>query len=102
MDDPFRHRDYLTQHVLAFGEPIAPEQLPESLAWRVWQPVTQRLYLWAWAVHRGYLYSRLDDADARGGPLAFAAPPRAAPPLARRPEPSWPARACCCRWPAAR
>jgi hypothetical protein len=67
MDDPFRHRDYLTQHVLAFGEPIAPEQLPESLAWRVWQPVTQRLYLWAWAVHRGYLYSRLDDADARGG-----------------------------------
>jgi hypothetical protein len=67
MDYPLHHRDYLEQHVLAFGEPIAPEQLPESLEWRVWQPVTQRLYVWAWATHRAYLYCRLDDAYGRGG-----------------------------------
>ena len=67
MDDPLRHRDYLEQHVLAFGEPIAPEQLPESLVWRVWHPVTQRLYVWAWAMHQAYLYCRLDDAYGRGG-----------------------------------
>jgi hypothetical protein len=67
MDDPLHHRDHLEQHVLAFGEPIAPEQLPDSLAWRVWQPVTQRLYDWAWAPHRAYLYCRLDDAYGRGG-----------------------------------
>ena len=67
MDDPLRHRDYLEQHVLAFGEPIAPEQLPENLTWRVWQPLTQRLYVWAWATCHGYLYCRLDDAYGRGG-----------------------------------
>jgi hypothetical protein len=67
MDDPLHHRDHLEQHVLAFGEPIAPEQLPDSLAWHVWQPVTQRLYDWAWAPHRAYLYCRLDDAYGHGG-----------------------------------
>jgi hypothetical protein len=67
MDDPLRHRDHLEQHVLAFGEPVAPEQLPESLTWRIWRPVTQQIYLWAWATCHGYLYCRLDDADGRGG-----------------------------------
>ena len=67
MDDPLHHRDQLEQHVLAFGEPIAPEQLPANLAWQVWRPVTQRVYLWAWATHHGYLYCRLDDAYDRGG-----------------------------------
>jgi hypothetical protein len=67
MDNPLRHRDYLEQHVLAFGEPIAPEQLPEGLAWRIWQPVTQRLYDWAWAMHHAYLYCRLDDTYGHGG-----------------------------------
>jgi hypothetical protein len=67
MDDPLHHRDYLARHALAFGEQIAPEQLPENLAWRAWQPVTQRLYLWAWAVHGAHLYSCLDDVYGRGG-----------------------------------
>jgi hypothetical protein len=67
MDDPLHHRDHLEQHVLAFGEPIAPEQLPESLVWRVWRPITQRLYVWTWATHRAYLYCRLDDTYGRGG-----------------------------------
>ena len=67
MSNPLHHRDCLEQHVLAFGEPIAPEQLPESLVWRVWHPVTQRLYVWAWAMHQAYLYCRLDDAYGRGG-----------------------------------
>jgi hypothetical protein len=67
MDDPLRDRDHLEQHVLAFGEPIAPEQLPQSLAWRVWQPVAQRLYVWAWATHHAYLYCRLDDTYGHGG-----------------------------------
>ena len=67
MDDPLHHRDHLEQHVLAFGEPIAPEQLPEGLAWRIWQPVTQRLYDWAWAMHHAYLYCRLDDTYGHGG-----------------------------------
>jgi hypothetical protein len=65
--NPLRHRDYLERHVLAFGEPIVPGQLPKSLVWRVWHPATQRLYLWAWAAHRAYLYCRLDDAYGQGG-----------------------------------
>jgi hypothetical protein len=63
----WRQRDRLEQLAKAYGEPIAPEQLPPDLRWLTWKPVTQRLYVWCWAWHDGCLYARLDDVHAKGG-----------------------------------
>jgi hypothetical protein len=67
MEDDLRHRDRLEQFAKAYGEPLSPDHLPEGLAWHVWQPVTQRLYVWTWARRGGWLYARLHDAYGPGG-----------------------------------